>query len=269
VIRYAIEDIACVKPCDGYISICAPQNYAIRPKETKLIGTGLRVAIPYGYDGGLYVSENLLNKNVILVNWIGTIDSDYRGEIKFILKNLSDSILKIDKGELLGRLSIIPVFQYNNLLPTSDTMPKIEIRLEPGCRAPAYQTEGASGADLAACIKEPINVDPYSVIRIPTGVTVEIPEGYELQVRPRSGLAAKHDITIVPQFYRGHSIVSIEVFIVNLGSSQFIISPGDRIAQMVVIPVSKNVFIEVTQDELDQTQRGEHGFGSTGRNYSA
>jgi dUTP pyrophosphatase len=119
--------------------------------------------------------------------------------------------------------------------------------------------------DLHAAIDAPMLVAPGAVVAVPTGLAMAIPRGYEAQVRPRSGLAAKHAVTVVnapgtiDADYRG----AVMVLLVNHGREPFTIRHGERIAQLVVAPVSQAEVIEVT--ELDQTERGAGGFGSTGR----
>lgn len=129
---------------------------------------------------------------------------------------------------------------------------------------PAYETAHAAGMDLMACIPADIVLAPGQRTLVPTGFAIALPEGYEAQVRPRSGLAAKHGITIlnapgtIDADYRGE----IGVILVNLGEVPFAITRGMRIAQMVIAPVSRAVWAEV--ERLDETQRGAGGFGSTG-----
>ena len=129
---------------------------------------------------------------------------------------------------------------------------------------PAYATEGASGMDIAAYVKEPIVLHPMQWHAIPTGLYVEIPPGYEIQLRPRSGLAKKYGITLlnapatIDSDYRGE----IQVLLINLGKQPFEIYNGMRIAQMVVAPVVQIQWQVVEQ--LTPTQRGSGGFGSTG-----
>ncbi|AGW37836.1 dUTP diphosphatase [Chlamydia pecorum] len=132
---------------------------------------------------------------------------------------------------------------------------------------PEYTTEGAAGADLKANIEEPIALLPGQRVLIPTGLRVEIPLGYELQVRPRSGLALKHGITVlntpgtIDSDYRGE----IGVILINLGESTFIIEPKMRIAQAVFTSVVQARFVSINQEEsLTATARGEKGFGHTG-----
>jgi len=140
-------------------------------------------------------------------------------------------------------------------------------RLSPRATLPAYQTALAAGLDLAACLPEGevISLAPGAIARVPTGWAVAIPPGYEGQVRPRSGLASKHAVTVVnapgtvDADYRGE----LQVALINLGREPFVIENAMRIAQMVIAPVSRVELAEV--DRLDDTDRGEGGFGSTGR----
>ena len=131
---------------------------------------------------------------------------------------------------------------------------------------PAYATEGAAGMDLYAANEEPITLAPLERKLVPLGFTMELPAGYEAQIRPRSGMAIKRGITLsncvgtVDEDYRGEVCVGL----VNLSREDYTIQTGDRIAQMVIAPVTKAVIIEA--DELAQTVRGEGGFGSTGYN---
>ena len=145
-------------------------------------------------------------------------------------------------------------------------MAKVLIKkLDPAVKLPAYKTNGASGMDLMAFIKEPIIVKPKTSNLIPTGLSVAFSEDYEIQIRPRSGLAAKNNISVlntpgtVDSDYRGE----IKVIIYNHGSENFIINNGDRIAQMILTPVIKMELEET--NNLPETIRGEGGFGSTGK----
>ena len=131
--------------------------------------------------------------------------------------------------------------------------------------APEYQSEHAAGLDLVAAIDHPIEIAPGEVVAVPTGLRLEIPVGYEGQVRPRSGLAAKHAIGVpnapgtIDADYRGE----VKVLLVNLGRSPYRIERGDRIAQLVIAPVVR-ASIEVVAS-LTTTTRGDGGFGHTGR----
>ena len=145
-------------------------------------------------------------------------------------------------------------------------MAKVLIKkLDPAVKLPSYKTSGASGMDLMAFIKEPINVKSNTSSLIPIGLSVAFSEDYEIQIRPRSGLAAKNNISVlntpgtIDSDYRGE----IKVIIFNHGNDDFIINNGDRIAQMVLTPVLKMELQEI--DELPKTIRGEGGFGSTGK----
>lgn len=130
---------------------------------------------------------------------------------------------------------------------------------------PAYATEKSAGMDLKANIDEPVTLGPLERAMIPTGLFFALPDGTEAQVRPRSGLAAKHGISVlnspgtIDADYRGE----IKVILVNLSNEPFVINPGERIAQMVVAKYEKVEWNEV--EVLDETERGCGGFGSTGR----
>ena len=130
---------------------------------------------------------------------------------------------------------------------------------------PAYATVNSAGMDLKANITEPVTLGPLERALIPTGLYIALPEGTEAQVRPRSGLAAKHGISVlnspgtIDADYRGE----VKVILVNLSNGPFVVNPGKRIAQMVVARYEKVEWDEV--DVLDETDRGEGGFGSTGR----
>jgi len=141
---------------------------------------------------------------------------------------------------------------------------EIFVKLSPGAMLPEYKTKGASGADLCAYLKEPITIKPMERRLIPTGVSIEIPEGYEIEVRPRSGLALKNGITVlntpgtVDSDYRGE----LSVLLINLGVEDFVVKNGDRIAQAVISEVSRVSF--VIANFLSETERGFGGYGSTG-----
>ena len=138
-------------------------------------------------------------------------------------------------------------------------------RLSPDVKLPSYKTSGASGMDLMAFIKTPITIKPKTSCLIPTGLSIAFSENYEVQIRPRSGLAAKNNISVlntpgtIDSDYRGE----LKVIIYNHGDNDFVINNNDRIAQMILTPVIKMEFQEV--DELPDTIRGEGGFGSTGK----
>ena len=137
-------------------------------------------------------------------------------------------------------------------------------RLSKEVSLPKYETSESSGMDLAANIDDKITIDPGKTVIIPTGLSLSIPKGFEVQIRPRSGLAAKQKITVlntpgtIDADYRGE----IKVILINLGKDSFIVERGLRIAQMVVCPVVQAQLKEV--DDLSETERGKGGFGSTG-----
>ena len=138
-------------------------------------------------------------------------------------------------------------------------------KLDPAVEIPNYKTKGASGMDLMAFTKQPIILAPKNSCLVPTGLSVAFPEEYEIQIRPRSGLAAKNNISVlntpgtIDSDYRGE----IKIILFNHGNSDFIINNMDRIAQMVLLPVHKMNLEEV--DNLPKTLRGKGGFGSTGK----
>jgi|TARA_B110001454_G_scaffold211111_1_gene226371 dUTP pyrophosphatase len=145
-------------------------------------------------------------------------------------------------------------------------MVKILIKkLQKNILLPEYKTEGSSGLDLLACIENQIQLKPREKELIPTGIAVAIPNDFEIQIRPRSGLAAKNGITVlntpgtIDADYRGE----IKVILINLSDKTFTINKNDRIAQMVICPIIKGILEEV--DELPKTIRGSGGFGSTGK----
>ena len=138
-------------------------------------------------------------------------------------------------------------------------------KLDISVKLPEYKTTGASGLDLMAFIKEPIEIKPKTSSLIPTGLSVAFSEDYEIQIRPRSGLAAKKNITVlntpgtIDSDYRGE----IKVIIYNHGDENFLVNNGDRIAQMILAPVVKMELEEV--NNLPESFRGKGGFGSTGK----
>ena len=144
-------------------------------------------------------------------------------------------------------------------------MTKILIkRLSKEISLPKYETAGSSGMDLAANIAGNINIDPGKTAIIPTGLALSVPKGFEVQIRPRSGLAAKKKISVlntpgtIDSDYRGE----IKVILINQGQETFKVEKGLRIAQMVVCPVEQAQIKEV--EDLSETERGKGGFGSTG-----
>ena len=138
-------------------------------------------------------------------------------------------------------------------------------KFDKNIKLPAYKTFGSSGMDLMAYLKGKIVIAPGKTAVIPTGIAIAIPKNYEVQIRPRSGLAAKKNITVlntpgtVDSDYRGE----IKIILINLSKKPFMIKSGDRIAQMVLCPIVKAKFKEV--QNLTNTIRGKGGFGSTGK----
>ena len=138
-------------------------------------------------------------------------------------------------------------------------------RLNPKAQIPKYKTDGSSGLDLMALIENPIKIKPQESSLISTGISIAIPQDTEVQIRPRSGLAAKSNISIlntpgtIDSDYRGE----IKVILFNHGKKEFTVKNNDRIAQMVLMPILKVEFEEV--EDLPETMRGSGGFGSTGK----
>jgi len=153
------------------------------------------------------------------------------------------------------------VYEREGEAPVLVKVKKKDERIE----LPRYESPGAAGMDLKAFINADVTLPPLGRAKIPTGLFIEVPTGYEAQVRPRSGLAVRHGVTIlnapgtVDSDYRGE----LEVILVNLGSEPFTLKNGDRIAQMVISPVFRASLRET--DSLSETERGSGGFGSTGR----
>jgi dUTP pyrophosphatase len=138
-------------------------------------------------------------------------------------------------------------------------------RLKEGAILPRYMSDGAAGMDLAASVDSDVNIAPGARQLVGTGIAIALPRGYEAQVRPRSGLALKHGITVlnspgtIDEDYRGE----IKVLLINHGHEPFVVKSGERIAQLVVAPVARVQFDE--QATLDETVRGAGGYGHTGR----
>ena len=138
-------------------------------------------------------------------------------------------------------------------------------KFDKNIKLPAYKTSGSSGMDLVAYIKNKIIINPGKTAMIPTGIAVAIPRNYEIQIRPRSGLAAKKGISVlntpgtVDSDYRGEIII----ILINLSKKSFVVKSGDRVAQMILCPVAKGKLQEVKN--LPKTVRGKGGFGSTGK----
>ena len=138
-------------------------------------------------------------------------------------------------------------------------------KFDKNIKLPTYKTSGSSGMDLVAYIKNKITINPGKTVIIPTGIAVAIPKNYEIQIRPRSGLAAKKGITVlntpgtIDADYRGE----IKIILINLSKKSFVVKSGDRIAQMILCPVAKGRLKEVKN--LPKTVRGKGGFGSTGK----
>lgn len=147
-------------------------------------------------------------------------------------------------------------------------MPTLRVhKMRPRAVVPHYKTGGAAGMDLAACLDTPLTIEAGGIVRVPTGLQIALPPGHEGQVRPRSGLASRHGVTVlnapgtIDEDYRGE----VQVLLINHGKEAFTITHGDRIAQLIIAPFTQ-VAIEAVNDELalGGTDRGRGGFGSTG-----
>lgn len=147
--------------------------------------------------------------------------------------------------------------------------PPIPVRVErlahaEGLELPSFATEGAAGADVRAAVDEPLVIEPGRVALVPTGLRLQVPAGYEIQVRPRSGLAARHAITLpnspgtIDADYRGE----LKVILMNLGTEAFVVLRGDRVAQLVLSRVDRMAWVVV--DSVEESERGAGGFGHTG-----
>ena len=138
-------------------------------------------------------------------------------------------------------------------------------KLNPKAKLPSYKTSGSSGMDLMALIDDNLTIKPNQSVLVPTGLSIAIPDDTEVQIRPRSGLAAKSNISVlntpgtIDSDYRGE----LKIILINHGKEDFLINNGDRIAQMILMPVLKIEFEEV--EDLPETIRGSGGFGSTGK----
>ena len=138
-------------------------------------------------------------------------------------------------------------------------------KFDKNIKLPSYKTDGSSGMDLIAYIKNKLTINPGKIAKVPTGIALAIPKNYEVQIRPRSGLAAKKGISVfntpgtIDSDYRGE----IKIILINLSKKPFIIKSGDRVAQMILCPVVKGK-LKVVKN-LPNTVRGKGGFGSTGR----
>ncbi len=147
---------------------------------------------------------------------------------------------------------------------TEPGAPTVRFAASGGASAPEYSSAGSAGADLRARLDRPVIVKPGERALISTGLRIEVPPGWEAQVRPRSGLAARHGVTVlnspgtIDSDYRG----DVKIILANLGGEPFEISDGDRVAQLVLAPVARARFVRAA--ELSASDRGEGGFGSTG-----
>lgn len=157
--------------------------------------------------------------------------------------------------------------QQETVMPFAEASPSLQIKVLPhgeGLPLPAYASEQAAGMDVHAALDTPLTLEVGARVLVPTGFAMALPPGFEAQARPRSGLAIKHGITLlnspgtIDADYRGE----VKIILINHGQDPYTIQPGDRIAQLVIAPVHQARIIPV--QELDETERGTGGFGSTG-----
>jgi len=168
-------------------------------------------------------------------------------QLPYLLKNNPGKYF--DQRSIFARMSLVNIRIVNK---SANTLPE-------------YATSGSSGMDIKADLDEPVMIDPLERVLIPTGLFIELPEGYEAQIRPRSGLAIKQGLTClntpgtIDADYRGE----IKIILINLSKERHIIQPGDRIAQMIIQKVERALLVAV--DELNETERSTGGFGHTGK----
>lgn len=195
------------------------------------------------------------------------------GQIRDEMTNFADVVIKAsgivssEEEKLLRDYGVVNC-SFNSQMDLKDLNAEIVLKIKKvkdNAEIPRYQTEGSSGMDLCAAIDNTIIIPPFQRVFVPTGIAIELPLGYEAQVRPRSGLSSKHGVTLVncvgtiDSDYRGEIIVPLN----NLSDSAYSIQPGERIAQMIISRYERVGIKEV--NELSQSGRGTGGFGSTGR----
>lgn len=184
------------------------------------------------------------------------------------IRVLSESILqKAEQLQVTSTYLVELITAVSSLIAKYNTPPVVEVvYADTTVKKPEYKTAGSSGMDVCAWVADPVTIQPGQRMLIPTGLRIAIPSGFEVQVRPRSGLALKNGITVlntpgtIDADFRG----SIGIILINLGEMPFVINNGDRIAQLVLTKVERAVIVDVT--ELSSTTRGENGYGSTGIN---
>lgn len=247
--RYATEDSAAA---DIFANI--PKEIVLKPGAAILIGTGLRVAIPMGYEIQIRpLSKLALRYQVTVLNAPGTIDSDYRGEISVLLINhgkadfvilpkmkIAQIILKnVSQGDFSTNNDELEEERKNQLI-------RIPTKAAETAALPTYATVGSAGADISAHLKERCLIPPGAAAWIPTGLQIAPPKGYELQIRPRSGLAAKYQVTVgnAPQTIDSNARDDeLTVLLINYGKTPFFVEPGMRIAQLIIAPIVRAQFI--------------------------
>lgn len=270
--RYASEDSAAA---DIFANI--PKEIVLKPGASLLVATGLRVAIPIGYEIQVRpLSKLALRYQVTVLNAPGTIDSDYRGEIGVILINYGKADFVILPKMKIAQITLKQVLQgdFKNGLAkessaslataleerkfSSETDQDLEnqrIRIPTkafeSALLPTYATSGSAGADISAHLRDRCLIPPGATAWIPTGLQLAIPKGYEAQIRPRSGLAAKYQITVgnAPQTIDSNALDELTILLINHGKTPFCVEPGMRIAQLVIAPIFHAKFI-IDQNSL-------------------
>lgn len=253
--RYATEDSAAA---DIFANI--PKEIVLKPGAAILIGTGLRVAIPVGYEIQVRpISKLVLRYQVTVLNAPGTIDSDYRGEIGVLLINHGKADFVILPKMKIAQIALTQVSQ-GDFSQDSDELEdpdskriKIPTKAAESAALPTYATSGSAGADISAHLKERCLIPPGAAAWIPIGLRIAVPKGYELQIRPRSGLAAKFQVTVgnAPQTIDSNARDELSVLLINYGKTPFSVEPGMRIAQLVVAPIVRAQFINGSNKPQD------------------
>ena len=207
-----------------------------------------------------FLKKETIFQDITKLKGVGSVLSKYLKKkriekIKDIIFNLPYSETDRSKISKLNELEIGKIQSIKVLVKKLNSLAKL----------PSYKTDGASGMDLMACIEKPISLEPGKSCLIPTGLSVAFSEKYEIQIRPRSGLAAKNSISVlntpgtIDSDYRGE----LKIILFNHSNENFIIKNNDRVAQMVLTPIVKMELEEI--NELPNSNRGYRGFGSTGK----
>ncbi len=248
------------------ILLRANKAYTINPKERTIINTGLKIAVPQGFElqvrnaGNYNVQGGLLN----IVNEPGTIDSDYRGDVGVIVYNPHSFKIELGEGDVVAK----GVFNKVEQVIFADINEKepyaIKVTGEGNAQIPFYATDGAAGVDIVASERKIIKAGETA--KIETGLTIDLPPYMVGEIRSRSGLAAKKGIKANNDLIKNGK--NVAVILTNTSSEDFIVESGDRIAQIVfMLKNSEKANVEIYLKKvstLDETSRAAGGFGSTG-----